>query len=81
MDDKSDNTAGELFKNCDSVYVFEQVRRRLDSGESRALGRRIENEMQRGGVGAADTYLRSAFSELVQQLRDKIGHLSESLWE
>lgn len=81
MEDKSDNTAGELFKNCDSAYVFEQVRRRLNSGESRALWRRIESEMHRGSVGAADTYLRSAFSELVQQLRDDISHLSESLQE
>lgn len=71
----------ELFKNCDSAYVFEQVRRRLDSGENRSLWRRIESEMQGGSVSAADTYLRSAFSELVQQLRDNVSHLRESLEE
>ena len=69
----------ELFKNCDSAYVFEQVRKRLDSGESRSLWRRIESEMQGGNTGAADTYLRSAFLELVQQLRNNARHLRESL--
>jgi len=69
----------KLFENCDSIYVFDQVRRRLNSGESRSLWRRIESEMQSGGVGAAETYLRSSFAELVQQLRDSASHFRESL--
>ena len=81
MGEKTNLTAGELFKNCNSPYVFEQVRKRLNRGESRALWRRLESEMQRGGIGAADTYFRSVFSELVQQVKDNVGHLRESVEE
>jgi len=81
MEAQDKSSIEELFKNCDSAYVFEQIRRRLDKGERRSLWRRIESEMQSGGVGAADTYLRSAFSELVQQLRDTLSRLEESLEE
>ena len=73
--DPTDN----LFENCDSTYVFDQVGRRLASGQSRSLWRRIESEMQSGGVAATHTYLRSNFVELVQQLRDKITRFRESL--
>ena len=70
-----------LFENCHSSYVFDQVRRRLDSGESRSLWRRIESEMQSSGVGAAETYLQSSFAELIQQMRDDTAHFRESLRE
>lgn len=73
-------TSGDmLFENCDSAYVFDQVRRRLESGERRSLWRRIESEMQQGGVMAVETYLRSSFRELVQQVRDSLTHFRESL--
>lgn len=71
----------DLFENCDSTYVFDQVRRQLGSGESRSLWRRIESEMQPGGVGAVETYLRSSFTELVQQVRESATHFRESLEE
>lgn len=71
----------DLFKNCDSTYVFDQVRRRLGSGDSRSLWRPIESEMQPGGVGAVETYLRSSFTELVQQVRESATHFRESLEE
>lgn len=70
-----------LFKDCDSTYVFDQVRRRLGSGESRSLWRRIESEMQPGGVGAVESYLRSSFTERVQKVRESATHFRESLDE
>ena len=69
------------FKDCDSAYVFEQVRRRLQSGESRSLWRRIESELRDGGVGAVETYLRSSFKELAQQVTDSATHFQESMKE
>jgi hypothetical protein len=67
------------FENCNSTYVFDQVRRRLESGESRSLWRRIESEMREDGVGAVETYLRSSFAELEQQVRERATHFRESL--
>lgn len=81
MVEDSKKALEDLFKNCDSAFVFNQIRRELDSGETRSLWRRIESEMQDGGVGAADTYIRSVFNELVQQLRDNLTHLREPLGE
>lgn len=81
MVEDNKKTLEDLFKNCDSAFVFNQVRRELDSGETRSLWRRIESEMQDGGVGAADTYIHSVFNELAQQLRDNLIHLRESLGE
>ena len=70
-----------LFESCDSTYVFDQVRRRSESGDSRSLWKRIESEMQQGGIGAVETYLRSSFTELVEQVRDSATHFRESLEE
>ena len=70
----------DFFENCDSEYVFAQVGMRLQSGETRSLWRRIESEMQ-GGIGAVETYLRSSFEELVQQIREKMSHFEESMKE
>jgi hypothetical protein len=67
------------FDDCDSNYVFSEVKKRLSSSESRSLWRRIEKELQDGGVGGADTYLRSNFSELVQKLRADIVRYEETL--
>jgi len=69
------------FKDCDSTYVFEQVRRRMQSGESRSLWRRIESELRDGGAGAVETYLRSSFKELVQQVNDSATRFQESMKE
>jgi hypothetical protein len=74
-------SADSLFENCDSAYIFGQVRKRLESGDSRSLWRRIESEMQQGGVGAAETYLRFNFTELLEQVRDSATHCRESLEE
>jgi hypothetical protein len=68
----------ELFKDCDSEYVFDQVRRQLQSGESRSLWRRIESELRDGGVGAVETYLRSSFKELAQHITNGITNFQES---
>ena len=70
-----------LFKDCDSTYVFDQLRRRLESGESRSLWQRMETEMRQGGVGAVETYLRSSFTVLVQQVRESATLFRESLEE
>jgi len=70
-----------LFKDCDSTYVFDQLRRGLESGGSRSLWRRIESEMRSGGVGAVETYLRSTFTEVVQRAKDSAIHFQESLKE
>ena len=70
-----------LFKDCNSTYVFDQVRRRLESGESRSLWRRMETEMRQSGVGAVETYLRSSFKELVQRVGESATHFRESLEE
>lgn len=67
-----------LFEECDSVYVCGQVGERLLSSESRSLWRRIESEMNSGGVGAVDTYLRSSFDEIVQQLKNSMIRFKES---
>jgi len=75
-----DSIESEFFENCDSTYVFAQVGKRLQSGETRSLWRRIESEMQ-GGIGAVETYLRSSFEELVQQIRENMSHFAEALKE
>jgi hypothetical protein len=71
----------DLFKDCDSAYVFEQVRRLLESGESRSLWRRIESELRDGGVGAVETYLRSSLKELTQQVNDSVARFQERMKE
>jgi hypothetical protein len=71
----------DLLEDCDSAYVFEQVRRLLQSGESRSLWRRIESELRSGGVGAVETYLRSSFKELAQQVTDSTIRFQESVKE
>lgn len=81
MTEEPRTSADNLFENCDSTYIFDQVRRRLGSGDSRSLWRPIESEMQTGGVGAVETYLRSSFTELVQQVRESATHFRESLEE
>lgn len=81
MPEEHRTLADNLFENCDSIYVFDQVRKRLVSGKSRSLWRRIESEMQSGGVGAADSYLRSSFAELVQQITDNVARFREPLEE
>jgi hypothetical protein len=73
------NLGENSFRNCDSAYVFEQVRRILQSGERRSLWRRIESELRGGGVGAVETYLRSSFKEFAQQVIDSATRFQESM--
>ena len=79
MSDEPTNIDINPFENCDSSYVFEQVRKRLSSSSSRSLWKPIESEMQRAGVGAADTYLRSIFIELTQEVHESIKRYRELL--
>ncbi len=69
------------FETSDSSYVFNEVKKMLDSGEIRSLWRRIESEMHSGGVGAVETYLRSSFEELVQQIKESANRFTESVEE
>lgn len=70
---------GNLFEDCDSTYVFAEVRRRLDSGEKRSLWRRIESEMEQGGVASAVNYLEASFKELTQSVTENVSRFRESL--
>jgi len=75
------NSKNKHFEKSNSSYVFNEVKKMLDSGESRSLWRRIESEMYSGGVGAVETYLRSSFEELVQQIKESANRFTESLAE
>ena len=66
------------FSNCDSNYVFSEVNKRVTSSQSRSLWRRMEKELNAGGVGAVDTYLRSSFLEIAQKLRADIRRQKEA---
>ncbi len=68
-----------LFSNCDSSYVFSEVNKRVTSGQSRSLWRRIEKELNTGGVKAVDTYLRSSLLEIAQRLRSDIKRQKEAI--
>jgi len=76
--DTKDQSNSDRFQNCDSIYIFQQVRRSLTSGSSRSLWLRIESEMERAGVGGADTYLSSVFSELIQEANGIIDRFRET---
>jgi hypothetical protein len=69
------------FKNCDAKHVFQQVHRELSStsGSSRSLWLRIEAEIERAGMGGADTYLRSVFSELTQEANKAVDRCREAV--
>lgn len=77
--EKSGKEGREPFYNCDSAFVFSEVVKLLSSGDSQSLWRRIEKELQEGGVGAVDTYLRSSFSGLSQKLWENIARYQESM--
>ena len=68
----------DRFQDCNSSQIFKQVHRRL-SGSSLSLWSRIESEMKRAGVGGADTYLRSVFSELTQEADSEINRCREAI--
>lgn len=74
-----DRLNSDSFQDCDSSHILQQVRRRLTSGSSLSLWSRIESEMKRAGVGGADTYLRSVFSELIQEANSAIDRCREAI--
>lgn len=76
-----DESKLSLFNNCNSVFVFEEVKGHLAIQEDRSLWLRLENEMKDGGVAAASTYLSSSFQQIVQKLRESISGLKESTGE
>jgi len=71
----------DLFSDCDSAFVFNEVKKRLLSSKDRSLWQRIEKELDDGGVGAANTYVRSSFTELVQRLRENIDKFKGAMEE
>jgi len=75
------NTEYKIFENSDSAFVFLQVGKRLQSGETRSLWRRIESERRHGGIGAVESYLRSSFEELVQRIRENSQRFKETFRE
>jgi hypothetical protein len=60
------------FDGLNSEDVLDKVPAGLASERSRSLWRRIESELNGGGVGAVDTYLRSLFSEVNQRAHEEL---------
>jgi hypothetical protein len=53
-----------------SRHVLDKVPAGLSSERSRSLWRRIESELQNGGVGGVNSYLRALFSEVNQRAEE-----------
>lgn len=65
----------------DSKRVLTAVTKALESDKNRSMWRRLQSEMSSAGIGAADTYLRSAFSEVTQEVKESLESFKESLRE
>jgi hypothetical protein len=63
------------FKGCDSRTVFDEVRSKLTSAKERTLWGSMRQEMIRGGVNGATSYLEGEFARISAQLRREIDRL------
>lgn len=66
------NPSANPFDGLNSKHVLDKVPGSLDSERCRSLWRRIESELNGGGTGAVDSYLRSLLSEVTQRAHEEL---------
>ncbi len=59
-------------------YVLDNAAREFNASKIRSLWQRLRQEFDKGGVGNADTYLGSLFSDVRQDIEESLTAFRES---
>lgn len=57
-----------VFVNCSAEHVFSEISKKITKSEVQTLWMRLQDEIQRQGVGASKTYLGGEFTRLKEEL-------------
>ncbi len=75
---KSNSPELSPFEWLNSRYVLDRVAQQLHTDKNRSLWRRLESELKRAGVSGVDTYLRSVFAEITQEVEKTLAAFREA---
>jgi hypothetical protein len=72
MNPTDSEQAGPVFPECTAEHVFSQITSQVATPDVRTLWARMQEEMNRQGVGAAATYLGGEFMRLKEELAQEL---------
>ena len=72
MNSNSQSEATPAFAECTADHVFSEINSQVGSPEARSLWGRMQAEIKRQGVGAAETYLAGEFTRLKQEFKREL---------
>lgn len=70
-------TSNNPFRDTDSAQVYARVLTNLDATE-RSLWRRVESELKKSGIPGVDSYLRSAFCAVSEEIDERLTAFKEA---